>query len=197
MVPGELSGKSAAAFATLYETHRDRAYRVAVGLCRERALAEEVVSEVFLRAYAPWKEGRVEDLWPYLRRSVVNHVYGTYRRRWAERRAEARAVALLSEVSSDEQRTVDRATLGPAIARLSAGQRAIIVLRYYEDLSQEQTAAVLGVSPGTVKAQSSRAVARLRTLLEHDSTEHDSTEGVLPARSRRATGRADGSLPGR
>ena len=193
MVPGELSARSTATFATLYEAYHRRAYRLAVGLCREPALAEEVVSEAFLRASSPWKEGRVTDFWPYLRRCVVNEVYGAYRRRRAEQRAEGRAAAAVADATtSHEQRTVDRATLVRALAGLSAGQRAVIVLRYYEDLSQEQTAAVLGVSPGPVKTQASRAMARLRPMLGHDAA-----DGVLPRPTRRTTGRADGSVPGR
>ena len=52
-----------------------------------------------------------------------------------------------------------------ALARLPAGQRAVIVLRYYEDLTEAEIADTLGCSPGTVKSQAARAIARLRTLL--------------------------------
>ena len=72
----------------------------------------------------------------------------------------------------------DRSSLTAALAALSDGQRAVLVLRFYEDLSEADTAAVLGIAPGTVKSRVSRALARLREALDAESDRDDSEENA-------------------
>lgn len=77
----------------------------------------------------------------------------------------------------------DRVTLAVALAQLAPRQRAVVVLRYYEDLTERETAEVLGIAVGTVKSQHRDAIARLRTLLpglETPSAPSDTHAAVLP-----------------
>ena len=96
-----------------------------------------------------------EDAWlPYLRAAVVNRWKNTRRRAILERSVRAEPL----QVSVGRE---DDLAMWAAISTLPRRQRACLVLRYYEDLTIEDTAALLGCSPGTVKSQSSRALARL------------------------------------
>jgi RNA polymerase sigma-70 factor (sigma-E family) len=125
--------------------------------------AEDLVQGALLKAVARWKRiGDHPD--PYVRRIIANdHVS-----RW--RRHKGREVTV--------DRTPDTAVAGPdadllalrdALATLAPGQRAVIVLRYYEGLTEREVAEVLGKSLGTVKSQASDGMRRLRTLLGTDS----------------------------
>jgi len=137
-------------------------YRTAYLLLGDHAEAEDLVQSALAKTYASWH--RVRDLNAasgYARTTMVNTASSWFRRRsWRnERPAES-----LPEESRDQDLT-DRPLLIDALAQLPPRQRAAIVLRYYEDLSVAQTAAALGCSEGTVKSQTSDALARLRALL--------------------------------
>jgi RNA polymerase sigma factor (sigma-70 family) len=103
----------------------------------------------------------VLDFGPYLRTAVVNEFRSRLRR-------EARAPELgpVVEVEDLSELVADRAALADALRRLPDRQRAAIVLRYFEDLPERDTAELLGCSVGTVKSSVSRGLARLRDLLE-------------------------------
>jgi RNA polymerase sigma-70 factor (sigma-E family) len=112
------------------------------------------------RAWEAWR--RIEgDPEPYVRRIIVNANASWWRRRW---RGEV-PTADLPEVAAEADRYSgldDRDHLWRALGRLPPRQRAILVLRYFEDLSDAEIADVLHCSVGTVKSQASRAVAKLR-----------------------------------
>ena len=96
---------------------------------------------------------------PYVRRTIATTYATWWRRKW---KAE-RPTAALPEVPTDGGTPVeDRDVLWRALAALPRRQRAVVVLRYYEDLSEADTAAALGVSVGTVKSQAAKALAALR-----------------------------------
>ncbi|WP_374628914.1 sigma-70 family RNA polymerase sigma factor [Frankia sp. AgPm24] len=98
----------------------------------------------------------------YVRRILVN----ANRRRFGRRRVPEDLVATVPDVGGHGggfTAVEDRAGLAAALAMLPAGQRTVVVLRYCEDLSEEQVAKVLGRSVGTVKSQASRGLAKLRT----------------------------------
>jgi len=102
---------------------------------------------------------------PYVRRVLVNTYASWWRRRWnGEKPTE-----VLPEVGHDPHEAhADRQDLWTALGRLPRRQRAAVVLRYYEDLSEAETAEVLGCSVGTVKSQTSRAVATLRAVMTEE-----------------------------
>jgi RNA polymerase sigma factor (sigma-70 family) len=100
----------------------------------------------------------------YARRTIVNLAKDDWRRQM--RRPRLVSVDRLPETPAYDATTGDREPLLAALRGLPARQRAVVVLRYWEDLSTAQTAALLGISEGTVKSTSNRALASLRSILE-------------------------------
>lgn len=152
-------------FASVYAAHRVRAVRLAYLLTGDPEQAEDLVSEAFARVYPRWRQGRVADVGPYLRRAVVNQANSRLRRRYLERRESVRRAGDDRGVRRVDEHTADHDAVWGALLRLPARQRAAVVLRYYEDLSEAETAEALGVGVGTVKSQVSRGLDRLRELL--------------------------------
>ncbi|ACU75400.1 RNA polymerase, sigma-24 subunit, ECF subfamily [Catenulispora acidiphila DSM 44928] len=140
--------------------------RVAFLLTGDHGLAEDFVQDALFQAYRHWRRiERREQPEAYVRKIVVNLANS----RW--RRLKDRNVSLYSSVpdrptTRDAHADVDRSDeVWRALATLPTGMRTVIVLRFYEELSEAETAAVLGKSVGTVKSQSSRGLARLREVL--------------------------------
>lgn len=137
-------------------------YRTAYLLLGDRGLAEDLVQTALAKTYASW--GKVRDLGAaraYARTTMVNTAASWFRRSgWRNERP----TEVLREPSYDDDPTV-RPALMQALAQLPPRQRAVVVLRFYDDLSVADTAHALGCAEGTVKSQTSDALARLRTLL--------------------------------
>ncbi|MFU8870780.1 SigE family RNA polymerase sigma factor [Micromonospora sp. SL4-19] len=137
-----------------------RLLRTAYLLTRDWASAEDLLQTALARAWEAWR--RIDgDPEPYVRRIIVNAYASSWRRRW---RGEL-PTADLPEVAVEADPHIgldDRDRLWRALGRLPRRQRAVLVLRYFEDLSEAEIADVLGCSIGTVKSQASRAVAKLR-----------------------------------
>jgi RNA polymerase sigma-70 factor (sigma-E family) len=155
------------AFTQAVACDRQALARFAFTLCGDAGQAEDVVAEAYARVWPRWRRGRVEDLVPYLRRTVANEVYQRHRRRRLERREAARPPDRRADGRFEAQ-VDDRDALWAALARLSPQQRVVVVLRIVEDLSEQQTATLLGIPAGTVKSRLSRALAVLRATLEDD-----------------------------
>lgn len=138
-------------------------YRLAYLLTGPSTTAEDLLQGVLERAYVAWpKVQRADQPDAYVRRMLVNASISESRRGY---RREFLTTRLPEVPTSDSMvGTVDRATLWPLIRQLPPRQRAVVVLRYYEDLSEAQIAAVLDCAPGTVKAHASAA---MRTLRKH------------------------------
>lgn len=136
-----------------------RLLRTAYLLTRDAGHAEDLLQTVLAKAWRSWR--RVKgDPEPYVRRIMVNTHATWWRRRW---RGEEPAGELPESIGAPEQHAVDeRDWLWQALGRLPSGQRAVLVLRFYEDLTEAQTADLLGCSVGTVKSQASKALAKLR-----------------------------------
>jgi RNA polymerase sigma-70 factor (sigma-E family) len=136
--------------------------RTAYLLNGHRGDAEDQLQTALAKTYQAWDRIRErEALDGYVRRVMVN----TQTSRWRRRRVEEYPTDVLPERRSDRDATDDVAlhdALGSALAALPKRQRAMVVLRYYEDLSEAETADVLGVSVGTVKSTTSRALMKLR-----------------------------------
>lgn len=150
---------------------RARLFRVAVGVCGDLDLAEEAVADAIARSWPRLQTGGIEDPAAYLRRAVLNSLHGRFRRLALERRARARRDGD-GRGGADEIGTVsDRDEIVTALARLPERQRVMVVLRFYEDLSESQIASTMGIPAGTVKSNMSRAMARMRVLLEGSGDE--------------------------
>ena len=139
--------------------------RYATALCGDPTEAEELVQSALVRVAVRWPFVRDKDNPDgYVRRAIVNGYLTTWRRvRSRETRmAEPPEVAVAADVSVgvDDVMTVRR-----ALAGLPPRQRAVLVLRYLEDRSEQETAELLGCSVGTVKSQTSKALAKLRGAL--------------------------------
>lgn len=119
--------------------------------------AADLVQDALERTLLSWDRVlRKDDPVAYVRRTMVNRHVSAWRRVRRER-----LIAEIPERAYDGEPAFDH-ELWAALATLPPRQRAVLVLRYYEDLTEADTAAVLGCSVGTVKSQSSRALARLR-----------------------------------
>lgn len=123
--------------------------------------AEDLVQEVLLRMYLRWARIGQNDPVGYARRSLANASTD----RWRRRRVPEVLVHSVpdSAAASDQSHADDeRAAMLAALAELTPRERAVVVLRYYEDLPEAQIAAELGIAAGTVKSTSSRALQKLR-----------------------------------
>lgn len=157
-----------AAFTDLFRRHRDGVFRFAWVLCGSGHVAEEITAEVFARVLPRWRLGGISDPLPYLRRAVLNEVRSRHRRRAHEQRAAAREIAAEQRVAEDVDRLELREPLLEALQRLPVRQRAVVVLRFHDDMSEAEVARIVGSPVGTVKAQTSRGLRTLRTILEEE-----------------------------
>jgi len=134
-------------------------------LTGDKALAEDAVQAALVRVYGAWPRIRRRDLVEaYARRAVHREVLS-----WRRRRQSTEVVAPLPPdvaVLDAAASIAERDAVQRALLQLPLRQRAVIVLRYFDDLSEAQTADALAISPGAVKAHSHRALNRLRVLLE-------------------------------
>ncbi|MET8089877.1 SigE family RNA polymerase sigma factor [Micromonospora sp. NPDC005220] len=170
--------------------------RTAYLLTGDWATAEDLLQTALTKTYLAWKRlGGIEAVEPYARRVMVNTSTSWWRRRWhGERPTEV----LPERAGVDEiERQLDRDLLWRHLRELPNRQRAVLVLRYYEDMSEAQTAALLDISPGTVKSQTSRALATLRRRLGADAPDLAGTAGRSAATAggsaaTGATGRTTG-----
>jgi RNA polymerase sigma-70 factor (sigma-E family) len=154
--------------AELYERHAPAAGRLAYLLTGDRGLAEDLVQEAFVRVVGRFRHLRVPDaFWVYLRRTIVNLHTSQLRRRRLER-------AYLDREARDPVPDVAipdvgaREELWRAILGLPPRQRAAVVLRFYEDLSERETADVLGCSTAAAKSLIARAMQTLRAEIESE-----------------------------
>ena len=158
-----------ASFAVVFNEHHRRAVRLAYLLTGDHHQAEDVVADAMAKVYVQWSRGRVDDVGPYLRRAVANQANSRLRRRYLERREASRRSGDDRGVRLVDDDAADRDAVWQAIQQLPDRQRQVVVLRYYEDLSEADTADVLGISTGTVKSSLSRGLARLEELLADPS----------------------------
>lgn len=147
-------------FEDFVVTRSPRLLRTAFLLTRDWALAEDLLQTALARAWEAW--ARIDgDPEPYVRRIIVNTYASSWRRRWRGELPTANLPETV-DVTDPHGGLDDRDRLWRALGRLPRRQRAVLVLRYFEDLSEAEIAEALGCSVGTVKSQASRAVAKLR-----------------------------------
>ncbi|MBL7261410.1 SigE family RNA polymerase sigma factor [Paractinoplanes lichenicola] len=148
--------------------------RIAHALTGDPRAAEDLVQGALAKAYAKWP--RIHgDAEAYVRRILYNDRVSGWRRAGRQREI---TMAELPERPGREPDIAERLALRQALLTLPDRQRAVLVLRYLEDRTVEETAEVLGCRPGTVASQASRALAKLRELVGGDLDEHSwSMEG--------------------
>lgn len=145
-----------AMFQDFVVARSDRLLRTAYLLTGDWGLAEDLLQESLTKAWFAWP--RVDEPEPYVRRVLVTTYTSWWRRRW---RAEVPSASLPDFPVRDDD-AGERAELWRAVRALPARQRAVIVLRFYEDLPVAEVAALLGCGTGTVKSQTAKALAKLR-----------------------------------
>src|SRR4051794_34534103 len=131
--------------------------RSAYLLVRDEGLAEDLLQTALTKAWFAWR--RVEDPEAYVRRIMVTTSASWWRRRW---NGETPTDALESAVPLGSDQPADAQDVWVAIGHLPRRQRAAVVLRYLEDRTEVETAALMGCSVGTVKSQCAKALAKLR-----------------------------------
>jgi RNA polymerase sigma-70 factor (sigma-E family) len=152
-------------FASFVSTRSGPLLRLAVGLTGSRPAGEDLLQSALTRAYLSWSKVRgAADADAYVRRIVVNSHVSLRRRRRVREELQSDVADVVGTAPS--YGIDDRDALWTALARLGRRQRAIVLLRYYEDLADDQIAELLGCSPATVRSQAMRALATLKDLPE-------------------------------
>jgi RNA polymerase sigma-70 factor (sigma-E family) len=156
-----MDAEADARFGEFMSTRWPVLVRLGYGLTGDRQAAEDLAQTALARAYASWpRVCRASDPDAYVRRILLN----TNRNRFRRHRVAEQLTASLPDPGLPDPTGArdDRSALMAALAALPAGQRAVIVLRYWLDLTEPQTAAALGCSVGNVKSQAARGLAKLR-----------------------------------
>jgi RNA polymerase sigma-70 factor (sigma-E family) len=169
-VPRTAEEPTPISFDTFVLSRTDRLLRTAYLLTRDHALAEDLLQTALTKAWTAWHRMDA-DPEPYVRKILVNTYATWWRRRWTGERPteELPETAETSEIDAH----AERRDLWTALGRLPRRQRAAVVLRYYEGLTEAETADLLGCSVGTVKSSTSRALAKLRIDPALDLSEGD------------------------
>jgi RNA polymerase sigma-70 factor (sigma-E family) len=157
-----------AAFEAFVVRHADALVRLAVLLTGDRHSAEDLVQTALIEVHRRWSRITADDPYPYARRVLATRAASWYRKRSTQE-----IVDLPPDDRSWQDRTeevAERQRIAEALDELPPRMRAVLVLRYAEDLSEAATATALGISVNTVNSQTRRGLARLRTLLADPAT---------------------------
>lgn len=160
-----LTEADSAAFSAYVVARRDAVRRTAFLLCGDWHRADDLTQTAFVKLYGAWE--RIRDhgaLDAYVRSCVLRATIDESRRPWRRERATQELPEAPSLADLAEQVT-NRQVVHAALAELPPGQRAVVVLRYFEGLDVAQCAAALGCSEGNVKSQTARGLAALRAAL--------------------------------
>lgn len=153
---------SAEEFVEFAEAVSPRLRRMAFLLCGDWHTAEDLAQTALAKVFVSWRRIRRQDAaHAYATRTLVNTYLADKRRKRATEVLTGRLPERPAEPPPPELRLV----VLDALATLPPGARAVVVLRYWADLSVDQVGAVLGCSPGNVKSQSARALDKLRVVL--------------------------------
>jgi RNA polymerase sigma-70 factor (sigma-E family) len=158
---------SVAEFEEYFAARRDAVRRAAYLLCGDWYWADDLTQIAFVRLASGWH--RVRDraaLDAFVRTCLVRAYLDETRRGWRRRERAQAELPDLGAAQDDAEATTRRVVFAAALRRLAPRQRAVLVCRYYQGLDVAETAEALGCSAGTVKSQTAKALARLRTLLD-------------------------------
>ena len=147
-------------FDTYVSANYESLVRIAYLMTHDWGHAEDLVQTTLVKCWARWTHIAADNPTAYVRRALMNNYFNWWRRSWINKeRPTDLDVQVVTVV--DRYEAIENSDLIQALSALPKRMRAVVVLRYYEDLSEAQTAAVLGCSIGTVKSQTHRALARL------------------------------------
>ncbi|GAA1692063.1 SigE family RNA polymerase sigma factor [Glycomyces endophyticus] len=159
-----------AEFRSFALAQRDNLRRQAYLLSGDWYEADDIVQKALTKAFAVWRRVDPDGAPAYVRRIVVN-VYLSHRRLAWVRRERASGDEMPTTLVEHPQEGVDqRMAVVAALDRLPPRQRASLVLRYWEDLSVEDTAEAMGCSPGTVKSQCAKGLSKMRGILAESAS---------------------------
>jgi RNA polymerase sigma-70 factor (sigma-E family) len=160
-----MRGPDEAEFGELVAGRAHALRRTAYLMCGDWHQAEDLVQVTFMKLHASWHRVRRHEAFDaYLRKTLLRACVDEKRRaRW---RREAPTDVLPEVVDPAVLPDGVRDALVSGLRQLPPGQRATLVLRFFEDLSVEETARVLGCAPGTVKSQTSKGLAALRAIVD-------------------------------
>ncbi|MET7425075.1 SigE family RNA polymerase sigma factor [Dactylosporangium sp. NPDC005555] len=158
---------SAAEFEEYFAARRDVVRRAAYLLCGDWYWADDLTQIAFVRLAAGWHKIRDRAaLDAFVRTCLVRAYLDETRRVWRRREHSHAELPDLGTTDDSAEATTRRVVFAAALRQLAPRQRAALVCRFYQGLDVAETADVLGCSQGTVKSQTARALARLRTLLD-------------------------------
>ncbi|TDO49009.1 RNA polymerase sigma-70 factor (sigma-E family) [Kribbella sp. VKM Ac-2571] len=156
-----------AAFEAYFAARSDAMRGTAYLLCGDWHRAEDLVQQTFTKLYLVWRRiQRHEAMDSYTRQTLIRTFLSERRRGWFRHESVASETTDRAAPSADF--ADERLVLLEALVKVPPRQRAVLVLRYWEDQSVEQTAELLDCSAGTVKSQAARGLATLRGLLEEE-----------------------------
>jgi RNA polymerase sigma-70 factor (sigma-E family) len=150
-------------------------YRIALALTGGHHAAEDLIQDALARTFVRWSSVR-GDPTAYVRRAMYHAQVTVWRRRRLVREVPADTAPEPADRRDDVDTTDQRLALRQALLRLGPRQRAVLVARFFEDLSEQDTADLLGCSTGAVRSQTHRALARLRKIapdLRNDLTSEE------------------------
>ncbi len=165
-------------FTAYLRARQSALLRTAYLVTGDRETAQDVLQTALAKLYLSWDKVRDRDsVDAYVRRIVVNENSSLWRKPWKKRE---HAAEVVPEARPHEDRYDDGTAdaVWEVVSTLPRRARAVVVLRYYEQLSEAETAEVLGITVGTVKSQCSRAIASLRDRVPDDldpRSSHDAT----------------------
>ncbi|MFD7278458.1 SigE family RNA polymerase sigma factor [Streptomyces sp. NPDC059862] len=165
---GERTQARDAEFQSFVTSRWPRLMRTAFLLTGEQHAAEDLVQSTLEQVYVAWRRvGSADEPEAYVRRVMINAHARKHRRRLREFLASKDDSGLVCEVADTGDRIAqadDRNTLLKALAQLPPRQREAVVLRYWEDLTETQTAEAMGCSVGAVKSNAAKGIAKLRAI---------------------------------
>jgi RNA polymerase sigma-70 factor (sigma-E family) len=153
-------------FAELFTDTHGAMVRMAYLMTRNHADAEDAVARAYAKVFPRWRTGAMAHPRAYLRTAVTNEVVSGFRRQGTRTRHQHLLASDDRSEPAAEEHLAARDEMAAALARLPLRQRTVLVLRYYEQLSEREIAEVMGVSTGTVKSTAARGLDRLRQVLE-------------------------------
>jgi RNA polymerase sigma-70 factor (sigma-E family) len=155
-------------FVAFAEAGLPRLRRTAYLVCGDWHRADDAAQEALIKLYRAWpRVERRDDVIAYARRTLIRVLVDHSRRPWRREMAHAATPEPTSAgVEAGVRRVEDQLVLVQALQQVSPRRRACIVLRYFNDLSVTETAAVMGCGEGTVKSQTAKGLQELRTALE-------------------------------
>ena len=157
-----------AGFEAFVGRHVDALLRLGVLLTGDRQTAEDLVQTALMKVHRRWSRIAADDPYPYARRVLATSAASWFRKRSTQEIVDLPPLDPALPDRTDE--VAERQRVAAALDELPPRMRAVLVLRYAEDLSEAGTAAVLGLSVHTVNSQVRRGLARLRLLLDDPAT---------------------------